>query len=255
MENVIDLRHIWQIIKQNLVLMLTLGVLFAGVGFAVSKFVIEPQYASSVNLLVNRKDKQSQDGAAQYQNQQADVQMINTYKDIINQPVILDQVSNNLSDKFTKHQLQNLTDKISISNQQNSQVFEVSVKTGNPYLSRDIANEIAKVFKSKITKIMDTPSNLTIVSKASAHKTPVSPKIPLITLISFVLGVLVAFAWGMLRDMSDRTIKSVDYITQKLGLTNLGMVGYAEHVRSVDDVLKAQEKGLNQPTPSRRRRV
>src|SRR5699024_12271413 len=61
----------------------------------ISKFVIQQEYSSSVALLVNRK--QDENTTAQLQNQQADVQMINTYKDIITRPVILETVVKNLT--------------------------------------------------------------------------------------------------------------------------------------------------------------
>ncbi|SUP61021.1 Capsular polysaccharide biosynthesis protein [Weissella viridescens] len=58
---------------------LAMGVIFAVVGFTVSKFVIHPEYSSSTAVLVNRKQNDNNAGA-QFQNQQADVQLISTYK-------------------------------------------------------------------------------------------------------------------------------------------------------------------------------
>lgn len=55
MDNVIDLSHLWQVVRRNLGLILAMGVIFAVVGFTVSKFVIHPEYSSSTAVLVNRK--------------------------------------------------------------------------------------------------------------------------------------------------------------------------------------------------------
>ena len=76
--------------------MLALGVIVGGVAFGVSKFVIHPQYSSSSALVVNRKQDGDQAGV-QYADQQADVQIINTYKDIITRPIILNTVVNDLT--------------------------------------------------------------------------------------------------------------------------------------------------------------
>ncbi|WP_270324513.1 Wzz/FepE/Etk N-terminal domain-containing protein, partial [Weissella confusa] len=82
MDNVIDLGRLWLIVRRNWTFMLALGVIVGGVAFGVSKFVVHPQYSSSAALLVNRKQDGSHQGL-QLGDQQADVQIINTYKDII----------------------------------------------------------------------------------------------------------------------------------------------------------------------------
>src|SRR5699024_9837263 len=95
MDNIIDIKRLWLILRKNMLLMIVWGVVFAGAAFGISKFVIQPEYSSSVALLVNRK--QDENTTTQFQNQQADVQMINTYKDIITRPVILGTVVKNLT--------------------------------------------------------------------------------------------------------------------------------------------------------------
>lgn len=50
---------------------------------------------------------------------------------------------------------------ISISNQTNSQVFSINVKSGDTKMSKDIANTIAEVFKDKVASIMSV-SNVSI---------------------------------------------------------------------------------------------
>ena len=95
MDNIIDIKRLWLILRKNMLLMIVWGIVFAGAAFGTSKFVIQPEYSSSVALLVNRK--QDENAGAQFQNQQADVQIINTYKDIITRPVILGTVVKNLT--------------------------------------------------------------------------------------------------------------------------------------------------------------
>ena len=50
---------------------------------------IEPKYSSTVDILVNQKASNEQ---VQYTTQQAALQAINTYKDIITKPIILTEV-------------------------------------------------------------------------------------------------------------------------------------------------------------------
>ena len=209
----------------------------------------------------------------QYAYQQADVQIINTYKDIITRPIILNTVVNNLT-KPHKEQIQaavpaqyetdaygkqvqfapaqpakyklvaakydntdltadSVAKMISISNQTNSQVFSVNVKSGDAKMSKDIANTIAEVFKDKVASIMSV-SNVSIVSKAMTNSKPVSPNVKLIT--------LAGFAWGFIKEVTDRTVKDLEFVTAELKLTNLGVIGYIGKIRDVKDVVAANEK-------------
>lgn len=280
MDNVIDLGRLWLIVRRNWTFMLVLGGIVGGVAFGVSKFVVHPQYSSSAALLVNRKQDGSQQGL-QLGDQQADVQIINTYKDIITRPIILNTVVNNLT-KPHKEQIQaavpaqyetdaygkqvqtapaqpakyklvaakydntdltadSVAKMISISNQTNSQVFSVNVKSGDAKMSKDIANTIAEVFKEKVASIMSV-SNVSIVSKAMTNSKPVAPNVKLITLAGFVLGIFAGFAWGFIKEVTDRTVKDLEFLTDGLKLTNLGVIGYIGKIRDVKDVISANQK-------------
>lgn len=96
MDNVIDLRGLWLIVRRNGWLMILSGILFSGISFGVAKFVIRPMYSASADLLVNRQHDDTQQGL-QYNDQQAEVQIINTYKDIITRPIILNAVVKELN--------------------------------------------------------------------------------------------------------------------------------------------------------------
>lgn len=291
MDNVIDIKRLWLILKKNIVLMVVCGIALAGIAFGVSKFIIQPEYKSSVALLVNRKA--DQDNAAQLQNQQADVQMINTYKDIITRPVVLNTVVKNLTTtqeqlikkaqpatyktladgarivdkkgksaeyklvdaKYDKSEISTdkLSENISITNQQDSQIFTVNVTLKNRQLAHDAANEIAKVFKQKISSIMSV-SNVSIVSKATNNKKPVSPNIKLFTLAGLIVGIFVGFVWGLIKELSDRTIKDISYLTDELGLINLGQINFIGKIKSVDKVVNNDSKSNEVFSRSRSKR-
>src|SRR5699024_473790 len=131
-------------------------------------------------LLVNRKLDASEQTAALQQNQ-ADVQMISTYKDIITSPTILKDVAKTVGNGQT---VGKLSSEISISGQENSQVFSVDVKTTDPQEAAKIANVTAQTFRNKIKSIMSV-NNVSIVSKAAVNESPVSPRLPLNIAIGF----------------------------------------------------------------------
>ena len=278
MDRQIDFSQFWNVFKRSFIAMIILGILGMAAAYFGAKALIAPKYESDTSLLVNRK--QDNDPNMQLNAQQADIQIINTYKDIITRPVVLETAANDLTSpqrvmtkkakkavygtrynattgvreeyvtekaqpaqykltpaKYSNLSADDLAKMVSVSTQQNSQVFTVNVKDTNAIRARDIANEVAKVFEKKIATIMSI-SNVSVVSKATANWTPVSPRLNMIALIGLVVGVIIAFMWGLVREITDQTIKNIDFITDDLGLVNLGIVSYVQHMNDMDQAIE-----------------
>lgn len=279
MNKQIDLSQLWNVFKRSFVAMIILGILGMAVAYFGAKTLIAPKYESDTSLLVNRK--QENDPNMQLNAQNADIQIINTYKDIITRPVVLETVADDLTSpqrvltkkakkavygtrynattgvreqyvtekaqpaqyklkpaKYSNISSDDLAKMVSVSTQQNSQVFTVNVRDTDPVRARDVANEVAKVFESKIAKMMSI-SNVSVVSKATASSTPVSPRLKMMALAGLFLGILIAFIWGLIRELTDQTIKDLDFITADLGLVNLGVVNYVQRMRDMDQAIEA----------------
>ena len=261
-ENQIDLHRLMEICREHAKLFILWTVIMGILGFVVAEFIITPQYTASTQILVNQKHDNA-DGQA-YNNQQADIQVINTYKDIITNQVILSKASKQLENpvrvitpakkavyernangrrvlvrsakpavvertngKSYHVTTAQLKKAISVQTQQNSQVFTLNVKTNNAEESAAIANTVASVFKQQIKHIMSV-NNVTIISRANTPKAPSFPNKKLFTLAGAVLGLLLSFAYVLIKELTDTTVKSDDFLTNELGLTNLGAVGHIQ---------------------------
>ncbi|QDZ69688.1 YveK family protein [Pediococcus pentosaceus] len=187
-------------------------------------FVMTPKYSATTQILVNRKLSDNMAGA-QYQQAQADVQMISTYKDIITSPTVLKTVNAKLEGQpgYEKGDVDSLRSSLSVNSQQNSQVFSITAKSTNPNTAAKMANETATTFKSKVVKIMSI-NNVSIVSKATADDQPVSPRTKLNIAAGLVIGLLLGMGLAFLREFSDRTVTSEEFLTDELGLKGLGII-------------------------------
>lgn len=228
LHNNIDLHRLMVLCRKHLKLLI-FWTIFAGViGFVAAQFVVTPKYTATTEILVNQKNADNDNGQA-YNNQQADIQMINTYKDIITNQVILNRVSKQLDMAQTGKNYHMTTDQlkkaISVETQQNSQVFSLAVKTNDPAKSALIANTVANVFKSRIKKIMSV-NNVTIVSRASVPDTPSFPNKKLFTLAGALIGLVLSFAYILIGDLTDTSVHNDEFMTDELGLTNLGQVSH-----------------------------
>ena len=219
MEYELNLNKILRLIKENM----TSIVLWMGIGIFAALiaifFIVTPKYSATTDLLVNQKSDNQQ---TQYTMQQADLQSINTYKDILKKSVILEPVLKQAKKQDNyKGDLKELQSSISVANEVNSQVISVSVVDANPYVARDIANMIGETFTKKIKKMMEV-DNVTIVTKAVANTKPISPNKKLYLLIGIVFGFGVGFIIALIRDFFDVTVKGVEFLDE-LGLVNLGV--------------------------------
>lgn len=258
-ENTIDLRRLWMLLRAHIWAIIAWAVGLGAVGFVLAAFVVEPKYTSTTQILVNQKRNEDDPNQA-FNAQQADVQLINTYKDIVTSPVILKDASKWLKNPTEvvkpakKAQYKTLADgtkklvspaepavvrragrgynvsakemqkAVSVSTQQQSQVFTISAKSNDPEKAQSIANAVAQTFKSKIKSIMNV-NNVTIVSPA-ARGTKTFPRTSLFTLAGIVLGLIISIALIVLRDSFNTTVRDDDYLTKELGLTNLGHVSH-----------------------------
>lgn len=221
MHTVVSLEQILHVIKKHIRLVSLVTLLLTGLVWVVTAFLMTPQYQASAQVLVNRK----QTNAVVQTNQiQTDIQMINTYKDIIRNPIILNQVAHDLRAKgdFSGN-VKQLQQMITISNKENSQVFSVDVKAKNPYLAADVANQTVHIFKKKIGKIMSV-NNISIISKAKPDKHVVSPNLKMNLLIGVMGGFIFSVLLALFSEYLDKTVKDVQFISEDLGLPNLGVV-------------------------------
>ncbi|TCP24929.1 capsular polysaccharide biosynthesis protein [Scopulibacillus darangshiensis] len=220
MEETISLKEIFQTLRKRLAMILVITILAAAVSAAVTYFVMTPKYNASTQILVNQSD--SKESVYDTNSVQTNVQLINTYSVIIKSPTVLKKVVSDLNLDMTPDQLKGI---LSVSSEQDSQVFTVTVESTKPAEAATIANSIASVFKEKIQKIMKV-DNVSILSKAQVtdNPAPVSPKPLLNMAIAFVVGLMVSVGLAFLLEYLDNTVKTEEDIEKLLELPVLGAI-------------------------------
>ncbi|KRL02606.1 Exopolysaccharide chain length regulator [Liquorilactobacillus capillatus DSM 19910] len=222
-ETVIDIQQLWELLRKNILSILVWGLVGGIVAFFISFVFMAPKYSATIDLLVNQKVDNQQ---MQFNVQQADLQAINTYKDVLKKDVVLSPVLKQVRQKDNySGSLSDLQNSLSIENQTNSQVLSVTVTDKNAYTASDIANTLGSVFSKKIKTMMKV-DNVTVVTKATANTNPVSPNKQLNILIGLLVGIVIGIAIVVIRDLLDTTVKDENYLTDELGLVSLGAVSH-----------------------------
>lgn len=260
-EVTVDLRRLFILIRKHIISILIWMIGLGLIAYGVSEYVLVPKYTASTQLLVNRK---STDANQAYANQQADVNAVTTYKDIITSNVILKGASKYLANPVTlvkkatpakkavyrteddgtrtlvkkavkakpavyKREGKSysispseLASAVSVTTTTSSQVFTLSATAETPAKAQAIANAVAKEFKEQIPKIMDV-NNVTIVAEA-AKGSQSYPNVKMITVVGVLAGLVISLLIIIIKDLSDTTVREDSFMTNELGLTNLGEI-------------------------------
>lgn len=217
-EEEISLVELFEVLKKRLSMIIShalIGLILAAI---FTFFIATPKYEATTQVLVNQSSKNT-DGI-QLNDINTNVQMINTYRDIIKGPVILEDVINELNLEIG---VQELTEKIEVVTQDNSQVFSLNVMTENPYTASDIANTTAGIFQEEVGNIMNV-ENVTVIAKAIPKTEPVSPNNFLNLIIGLLIGTMTGVGVAFLMEFMNKTVKDERFITEELGWSTLGNV-------------------------------
>lgn len=216
MEEQIDLSKLFAILRKNMKYLIILPIVFLIISMVLTFFFITPKYSASTQVIVNQKETDNQIIAQQVQ---SNLQLVNTYSEIIKSPRILDKVAKNLKGKYSSSDISGM---LTVSNQADSQILNISIESDNRKEASKVANEIATVFSKDIDKIMNV-DNVSILSKAEkADK--VSPKPLINALASIILGLVTALIIIFLKEMLDKRIKTEEDVEEFLDLPVLGTI-------------------------------
>ncbi|WP_071131756.1 YveK family protein [Enterococcus timonensis] len=220
MEETISLGEIFGILKKRLgliLIMTVVGTLLAGF---LTFFIITPKYSSEAQLIVTLP--QSEQTSVNDVN--ANLMMLNTYKDLIKGNAVLSEVQTRAeAENNFKGSVGTLNGMINVTQSQNSQMFSIVATSDNAYEAEAIANITAAVFQEKVIEILKV-DKVSVISDAEANLTPVSPNKKLNIAIGLVLGLMIGVGIAFLIELLDKTVKDNRFIQDELGLVILGSV-------------------------------
>jgi capsular polysaccharide biosynthesis protein len=215
----ISLVELFDILKKHFKLIVITTLATTIIAVIYTFFLVTPTYQSSTEMIVT----QSTDSTSQNISQSdinTSISLINTYEDIIRNDVILDPVIEDLELDMTTAELR---ENISVQINADSQVFSIQAQSENPYEASEIANTTANMFQEEIYEIMDV-DNVTVISEAVPNVNPASPNNILNIIIGVLLGGMLGIGLVFLRELTDNTVKTEEFIEEATGWTSLGHI-------------------------------
>lgn len=161
----INIKDFLEYLKKYILLILLVVVLFlVGIIFYDKKIKV-PMYSANTTIVLTQTN-QAQEATITQNDLQINSKLVSTYSEIVKSKLVLQQVINNLNLDYTYKELYR---NVAVENVQNTEILKVSVRDKDPNNSREIVNNIAKVFSKEVSKIYEL-NNVSIIDKAQTPK-------------------------------------------------------------------------------------
>lgn len=220
----IDLLEIFQLLKFRIGIIVMVGVIFAALVGLCTTFIITPKYQSTSKLYVVGGGST----ITSLTDLQAGASLTQDYMVLVEGRPVLEKVINNLGLDMTYEQLREM---VSLNNPTDTRILELTVTTNDPYMAKEIVDEIATVSSARIKKIMDVEEP-TIAEKGHIEESPTSPSIKKNVLIGGMAGVVLSAVIIIVLYILDDTLKTSEDVEKYLGLNTLGIIPLEEGSRS-----------------------
>ena len=220
MEETIDLREYFHIIKKRAWIIALITILAVVTSGIISFFVLSPVYEANTTLIVNTEQNKSTNNMITGDQLAVTQKLTLTYGEIIKSRAVLGSVIKKLDLDIEYNDLEKM---ITVSPVKDTQIMSVTVQDTNPERARDIANAIPNVFTKEVKRITKANS-VEVIDKAITPENPVKPNKSMNVLISAVLGCMIGLFIVFAIEYMDNKIKTPQDIEKYIGVPILGVI-------------------------------
>lgn len=215
----IDLLEWLRQVKRFLPLIIVVTILFGVGGFLFSRYLITPEYESSIMMIVNTK--QDNITTVTNDNIQSAKNLVSTYSIIIKSNTVLNQVIENLG---LNEEYDTLRHKVYVSAVDDTQVMRIAVRDEDSANATQIINEIASIAPDVIVDAVEAGS-CKVISQVVTSDGQVTPNVMKNTVIATAIGFLVIMtAVILINAFRVKKIVTEDDLKKLTGLPILGVI-------------------------------
>jgi len=223
MEDEIDLREIFQILRRRAKVIIGTTLACAVVAALVSSFVLTPVYEATTTLFAGRATV-TPENVSTPQTLQSEMaiakELVKDYQELATSRVVLQQVINDINLQMTPEELSEL---VSVQLKNGTRIIMISVKNTDPNMAALIANKLAKVLINAVQQILNV-ENVQVIDAATVPDEPVSPRKTLNTAVAAVVGLMAAIVLAFIFEYFDNSIRTPEDVEKHLGLPVLTII-------------------------------
>lgn len=220
MEETIDLREYFFILKKKMWIIATSAIICGLVSGLISFFVLKPVYEANTSLIVNKEVNNETTQMSTSDDLNFVQKLAVTYGEIIKSRTVITSTIDKLNLDMTYEEL---SEAVSITNVANTQIIKVSVQNTSPLLATRICNTIPQIFSTEVQRIVKA-SGVEVIDKAMVPENPIKPNKMMNIAIATVLGAMVSVFVILLMEALNTKVKEPKDIEEKLGIPVFGVV-------------------------------
>lgn len=220
--NEVSIGQLFNSLRRHLILILAITVLFGAASFLFTRFMITPKYTSTAKMIAISNQARTNDIYTSAEHTAA-VALVNTTAEIIKTESILNEASERLSKQGLNYSVESLKKMISISAENETEVFRLIVSGTRKNDVAMIANTIADVANERVSEITGA-GGTKLLESAVTPTSQSSPNVMRNTVLGALVGFVLIALFVILRDLYDTTIWTEDDLTNHYKYPVLGLI-------------------------------
>ncbi len=225
---VVDLLHIFKTLIKRAWAIALVTIIVGALAFGYTTLFVKPKYSSHINVFV--KTSTIDVGGLTASNLSASQSLVNTYIEILNTRDTMEAVVDNLKEKpetaelAKKYSWGQLLSIVSADPSPETEIFQITVTTGNAKEAAYIAESIAEVMKGRVEYVFGDDATLKVVQEAELYESKVSPNITKNTIIGALVGFVLGCAFFAFFALLDDTIRNENQVIEMYDLPILAKI-------------------------------
>ena len=220
MEETIDLREYFFILKKKIWLIIASALICGLISGLISFFVLKPVYQANTSLIVNKEVENQVTQMTTTDDLNYVQKLAVTYGEIIKSRTVITSTIEKLKLDMTYEEL---SEAISVTNVDSTQIIKISVQHNSPLIATKICNTIPEIFSKEVQRVVKA-SGVEVIDKAIVPENPIKPNKKMNIAIAAVLGVMASVFVIFLMEALNTSIKEPKDIEEKLGIPVFGVV-------------------------------
>ena len=232
----IDLQDLFGLLLHKAWIIILATIVTAAIGFAVSFFLITPQYESTTSIYISTS--KGNENSMTYSDAQLASQLTKDYEELILGRTVLEKVINTYG---LKESYERLKRRVTVANTSNTRIITITVKDPNPQNAQILANSIRDAAAVHIKDVTDVEA-VNVADEANLPESPCEPSVPKWTVIAAFIGMVLSACIIVVQYLMDDTIKSSEDIEKYLELSTLGLIPNFETVEKKKKSRKSKDE-------------
>ena len=220
MEETIDLREYFFILKKKMWLIALSSIVCGLISGLISFFVLQPVYEANTSLIVNKETENEMTQMSTSDDLNFVQKLALTYGEIIKSRTVITSTINKLNLDMTYEEL---SQAVSVTNVDSTQIIKISVQHTSPTIAAKICNTIPEIFSTEAQRVVKA-SGVEVIDKAIIPQNPIKPNKKMNIAIAMVLGVMGSVFIIFLLEALNTKVKEPKDIEDKLGIPVFGVV-------------------------------